>query len=241
MCPVELKYLFLVYYFLMLEINPIPIIAIDGTSSSGKGTIAYRLARHLGYNYLNSGALYRLTAYVALQNNINLSHKEALIEVAKGIHPVFEGKQVIVHGVDVWPIISTQEYGNHASAISPIKELRDALFEAQRAMIQSPGLVAEGRDMCTHVFTDAHVKLYLDGAIEVRAERRYKDEASKGSTKTLEDILSELSTRDHRDMTRDEGRLYPAENAVLIDTTSLTIQEVLATCIDACKDKNIQV
>lgn len=159
-----------------MNIHPIPIIAIDGTSSSGKGTIAYRLAQHFNYNYLNSGALYRLTAYIALKNNVNLSHQEALIQIAQDLKPLFKGKQVIVDGIDVWPLISTQEYGNHASVISVIKELREALFCAQRNMITDPGLIAEGRDMCTHVFTDAQVKLYLDADVTVRAERRLIDE-----------------------------------------------------------------
>jgi cytidylate kinase len=222
-----------------MNINPISIIAIDGTSSSGKGTIAYKLAEHFGYNYLNSGALYRLTAYIALKNNVNLSHKEALIQIAQDLQPEFRGKQVIVDGVDVWPLISTQEYGNHASAISPIKELREALFNAQRNMISSPGLVAEGRDMCTHVFTDAKIKLYLDAEITVRAERRLKDEQKKNTGKTLEMIVSELEVRDHRDMTRELGRLFPANDALIIDTGGKTIEEVLALCINWCNKKGI--
>lgn len=221
--------------------NSIPIIAIDGTSSSGKGTIAYLLAQHFKYNYLNSGALYRLTAYTALTDKVNLSHKEALIEIASSIRPHFKDKQVIVNNTDVWPIISTQEYGNHASAISPIKELREALFNAQRNMITLPGLVAEGRDMCTHVFTDAKVKIYLDADITVRAERRLIDEQKNGTGKTLEMIIGELKIRDHRDMTRELGRLYPAEDALIIDTGGKTKDEVLAECIDWCIGQGIEL
>jgi len=217
--------------------NPIPIIAIDGTSSSGKGTIAYKIAEHFGYNYLNSGALYRLTAYIALKNNVNLSHEEALVQIALDLRPHFKGKQVIVDGVDVWPLISTQEYGNHASAISPIKELREALFVTQRKMIQAPGLVAEGRDMCTHVFTDASIKLYLDADITVRAERRLLDEQRKNTGKTLEVIIDELEIRDHRDMTRELGRLYPSADAVIVDTGGKTVEEVLSKCIAECIKK----
>lgn len=217
-----------------MNINPISIIAIDGTSSSGKGTIAYKIAEHFGFNYLNSGALYRLTAYIALKNGVNLSHTEAIIQVAKDLKPVFKGKQVIVDGVDVWPIISTQEYGNHASVISVIKELREALFCAQRNMIQAPGLIAEGRDMCTHVFTDAKVKLYLDADVTVRAKRRLVDEQKKNTGKTLEMIEKELELRDHRDMTRELGRLYPADGALIVDTSNKTIEEVLKECLDWC-------
>jgi cytidylate kinase len=220
-----------------MNTNPISIIAIDGTSSSGKGTIAYKIAEHFKYNYLNSGALYRLTAYIALKNNVNLSHKEALIQIAQDLKPQFKGKQVIVDEVDVWPLISTQEYGNHASAISPLKELREALFNAQRNMTASPGLVAEGRDMCTHVFTDAQVKLYLDADITIRAERRLIDEQKKKTGKTLEMIIDELEVRDHRDMTRELGRLYPADDALIVDTGGKTVEEVLAICINWCEQK----
>ena len=221
----------------MTEINPISIIAIDGTSSSGKGTIAYKLAEYFSFNYLNSGALYRLTAYLALTNNVNLSHKEALIQIASDLRPEFKGKQVLVDGVDVWPLISTQEYGNHASAISPLKELREALFNAQRNMIQAPGLVAEGRDMCTHVFTDAKVKIYLDADVTIRAERRLLDEIKAGTGKTLEMIVEELGVRDHRDMTRELGRLYPADDALVLDTSNKTREEVLEECIAYCIKK----
>ena len=164
--------------------NPfIPIIAIDGTASSGKGTVAYKLAQKLEFNYLNSGALYRLVAYQALKDGLDLTDEEKVINVAKNISPIFEGKKVIVDDVDIWPIISTQEYGQHASVISPIKELREVVFDLQRKMIKTPGLVAEGRDMCTHVFTDAHVKFYLDADVKERAKRRHKDETEKQSGK----------------------------------------------------------
>lgn len=220
-----------------MNIHSIPIIAIDGTSSSGKGTIAYRLAEHFSFHYLNSGALYRLVAYIALTNNVSLSEKEALIQIASDLKPIFKGKQVLVDGKDVWPIISTQEYGNHASVISVIKELREALFYAQRNMINSPGLVAEGRDMCTHVFTDAQVKLYLDADVTIRAERRLIDEEKKKTGKTLEIIVEELEARDHRDMTRDLGRLYPHDEALIVDTSNKTIDEVLHLCIEWCNTK----
>lgn len=222
-----------------MNTNPISIIAIDGTSSSGKGTIAYKIAEYFGYNYLNSGALYRLTAYIALKNNVNLSHDEAITQIAQDLLPEFKGKQVIVDGIDVWPIISTQEYGNHASAISPLKELREALFNAQRNMITQPGLVAEGRDMCTHVFTDALVKIYLDADVAVRAERRLLDEQKMGTGKTLEMIIDELQVRDHRDMTRELGRLYPADDACIIDTGWKTREEVFQECIRLCEAQGI--
>lgn len=217
--------------------NPIPIIAIDGTSSSGKGTIAYRLAQHFGYNYLNSGALYRLVAYAVIQNGHELHHTEKVIEVAKNISPTFEGKKVIVNGQDIWPIISTQEWGQHASVISPIREVREAIHELQRNMIKHPGLVAEGRDMGTFVFTDAHAKLYLDASIEKRAERRHKDELEKRSGKTFEEIVEELRLRDERDKHPSRGpyQLRPAEDGYIVDTSHLAIEDVLEKCITWCK------
>ena len=222
--------------------NPfIPIIAIDGTASSGKGTVAYKLAQKLEFNYLNSGALYRLVAYQALKDGLDLTDEEKVINVAKNISPIFEGKKVIVDDVDIWPIISTQEYGQHASVISPIKELREVVFDLQRKMIKTPGLVAEGRDMCTHVFTDAHVKFYLDADVKERAKRRHKDETEKQSGKTLDEIIDELILRDQRDKDpkRGSSQLSPAEDGHIIDTTSVNIDEVMNICIDHCKNKHI--
>lgn len=225
----------------MKEKHPIPIIAIDGTSSSGKGTIAYRLAEHFGYNYLNSGALYRLVAYAVIQDGHELHHTEKVIETAKKISPTFVGKKVIVNGEDIWPIISSQEWGQKSSLISPIPEVRQAIHEIQRNMIQHPGLVAEGRDMATHVFTDAHAKLYLDASIEKRAERRHKDELEKQSGKTLEDIIEELRIRDERDKHPDRGpyQLRPADDGYIVDTSHLDIHDVLEKCIAWCKEKGI--
>jgi len=219
----------------------IPIIAIDGTSSSGKGSVARRLAKELGYHYLNSGALYRLTAYTVLQKGISLSDTEKVIEIARGLSPLFDDHRVIVEGVDVWPIISTQEYGNHASLISPIPEVRQALHECQRNMIRHPGLVAEGRDMCTVVFKDACAKLYLDAELEIRAKRRHKDEEISQSGKSLEQIIDELKERDRRDMTRKESPLYPAEDAFIIDTTNHDLPTVIEKCKFWCKEKGLKV
>lgn len=219
----------------MQKINPILIIAIDGTVASGKGTIAYKLSQTLGFHYLNSGALYRLAAYHALENKVDLSNKEGVVESAKNISPIFKGKEVIYEGHDVWPLISSQEYGNHASVISPIPELRKALHSLQRDMIQLPGLVAEGRDMRTEVFTDAKVKIFLDADIYVRAERRLKDEEKIGSGKTLEKLVEELRARDHRDMTRDHGKLQMyVDKGYVVDSSTLTIDETIDEILAIC-------
>jgi cytidylate kinase len=223
-----------------MNLNPIPIIAIDGTVASGKGTIAYKLSQELGFHYLNSGALYRLAAYHALINGVDLSHKEAVVAAAESLTPLFRGKEVVHEGVDVWPLISSQEYGNHASVISPIPELRSALHAIQRDMVKLPGLVAEGRDMRREVFPDAVIKIFLDADIYVRAKRRLHDEERIKSGKTLEELVSELQARDHRDMTREHGKLEAyVEGGYIVDSSTLSVQETLEKILAICREKGV--
>lgn len=219
--------------------NPIPIIAIDGTTASGKGTIAYKLAQYFGFHYLNSGALYRLVAYEAMTQGVALDEAEKIIEIAKNLKPTFIDKQVIINGDDVWPIISTQTYGNPASIVSRIPEVRYALEVVQHSMVIQPGLVAEGRDMCNTVFKEAQVKMYFDADASVRAERRFKDEQEIKSGKTFEQILDEVIARDERDKNKPVGRLYPAEDALIVDSTNMNRDEVMAMCIEWCEKKGI--
>lgn len=223
-----------------MNIPEIPIIAIDGTSSSGKGSIAYRLAKHFGFNYLNSGALYRLVVYEALSSGVELDDTERLINIATNLDVKFDNKKVIVNGDDIWPIIGTQAYGHPASIVSRIPEVRYAIFERQRDMIQSPGLVAEGRDMCTNVFQDAQIKFYFDADPQVRAMRRLKQEESNHSGKTYEQIYEEILVRDERDKNKDVGRLYPAEGARIIDTTNMNKDEVFEACLEWCEEKGLE-
>ena len=232
----------------MQEINPIPIIAIDGTSSSGKGTIASLLAKKLGYNYLNSGALYRLSAHLAIINNIDINdHTEdnlnqivsIVIKEAKNI--VFIDKEVHYEGHNIWPLLASQEMGNAASLISPYPPLRNALHLFQRAKVILPGLVAEGRDMTTEVFTDAHVKIYLDASVEARATRRLKDEERRNSGKTYEMLCEELRKRDDSDKNRAMGALRLAPDAFFIDTSDMMIDEVLEECLTWCEQKGIKL
>lgn len=230
----------------MSEINPIPIIAIDGTSSSGKGTIASLLAKRLGYNYLNSGALYRLSAHLAIINNIdindhsedNLNRVVSLI-IEESAHVTFIDKQVIYKDVDIWPILASQEAGNNAALISFYPPLRYAIRDFQRGRIISPGLVAEGRDMGTAVFTDAQAKIYLDASVEARAKRRLKDEEKRNSGKTYEMLCEELRKRDNTDKSHEVGALKLAPDAFFIDTSNMTIEEVLDECTEWCKQKGI--
>lgn len=230
----------------MSEINPIPIIAIDGTTASGKGTIASLLAKELGYHYLNSGALYRLSAHLAITNDIdiydhsedNLNKVVSLI-VNEGTHIQFIDKQVIYRNVDIWPILSSQEAGNNAATISFYPPLRYAIRDFQRGRILTPGLVAEGRDMGTAVFTDAHAKIYLDASVEARARRRFKEEEQRNSGKTYEILCEELRARDETDKGHAVGALKLAPDAFFIDTSEMTIQEVLDECLMWCKEKGV--
>ena len=230
----------------MSEVNPIPIIAIDGTSSSGKGTIASLLAKKLGYNYLNSGALYRLSAHLAIINNIdindhtedNLNQIVSLI-VKESSHIEFVDKMVIYRGQDIWPILASQEAGNNAALISFYPPLRYAIRDFQRGRIAAPGLVAEGRDMGTAVFVDAKAKIYLDASVEARATRRLKDEEKRNSGKTYEMLCGELRKRDETDKGHSVGALKLAPDAFFIDTSDMTIDEVVSTCFDWCLEKGI--
>ena len=230
----------------MSEINPIPIIAIDGTSSSGKGTIASLIAKRLGFNYLNSGALYRLSAHLAVVHNIDINdqtednlNKVVSLLIDESEHIDFIDKQVIYRGENIWPLLASQEMGNAAAVISPYLPLREAIKEFQRKKIRNPGLVAEGRDMTTEVFLDAQVKLYLDASVEVRAKRRLHDEEQRSSGKTYEMLCEELRKRDDADKNRTHGALKVAPDALFIDTSTMTIDEVVLRCITYAEEKGI--
>ena len=229
-----------------MNINPIPIIAIDGTSSSGKGTLASALAKHLGYHYLNSGALYRLSAHLAIVHGIDINDHEnenlnKIVELIKKESEFidFIGKQVLYKGKDVWPLLSSQEAGNNATTISFYPPLRYAIKDFQRGRIEFPGLVAEGRDMGTEVFIDAKIKIYLDASVESRASRRLKEEIIRGSGKTYEIIRTELNKRDEVDKNHTVGALKLSEDALYIDTSKLTINETLEKCITWCEENKI--
>lgn len=227
--------------------NPIPIIAIDGTSSSGKGTIANLLAKHFKYSYLNSGALYRLSAHLAVVEGIDINDHNPenldkvvslIIKESKNVD--FVDKQVFYKGQDIWPLLSSQEAGNNAALISFYPPLRYAIRDFQRGRISPSGLVAEGRDMTSEVFTDAHVKIYLDASVEARAKRRLKDEERRASGKTFEMLCEELHKRDEIDKGHVIGGLKLTPDAYFIDTSTMTIHEVLADCIQWCKERGIK-
>lgn len=212
----------------------VPVLTIDGPSGSGKGTIARLLAKRLGWHMLDSGALYRLTGLAARRRGIDLSEAEAVARVAAELDVRFEGDEetrVLLEGEDVTLAIRSEEAGADASQVAAHPAVREALLERQRRFAQPPGLVADGRDMGTVVFPDAMVKIYLDASAEVRGERRYKQLKDKGLDANLSQIIEDIRQRDQRDMQRPVAPLKPAEDAYVIDSSHLTVEQVLAECL----------
>ena len=208
----------------------VPVIAIDGPGGSGKGTIAIRLADHLGWHVLDSGSLYRLTALAVTKNQIALDDEAALGEVAANLDIRFEtsgdGVRALLDEEDVSNLIRSEDTGVIASRIAAIPSVRASLYERQRRFRQLPGLVADGRDMGTVVFPDAGLKIFLTASAEVRAERRYKQLKEKGESVNLTRLFREIKARDLRDQSRSIAPLRPADDAVIIDSTGLDIDEV---------------
>lgn len=212
----------------------VTVLTIDGPSGSGKGTIARLLARKLGWHMLDSGALYRLTALAAQRRGIGLDEADAVAEVARNLDVRFEGDEetrVLLDGDDVTLTIRSEAAGAAASTVAAHPAVREALLDRQRRFAQPPGLVADGRDMGTVVFPDAPVKIYLDASAEVRGERRYKQLNEKGLDANLDQIIEDIRQRDQRDMQRPVAPLKPADDAYVIDSSGLTVEQVLAECL----------
>ena len=208
----------------------VPVIAIDGPGGSGKGTITTRLANHLGWHFLDSGALYRLTALAVMKKQTPLEDKIALGEVAANLDIRFETRgdavKALLDEQDVSDRLRAEDTGVLASKIAAIPAVRAALAERQRRFRRLPGLVADGRDMGTVVFPDAKLKIFLTASAEIRAERRYKQLKDKGESVNLTRLFREIKARDARDESRSIAPLRPAEDAVIIDSTLLDIDEV---------------
>ena len=208
----------------------IPVITVDGPGGSGKGTITTRLANHLGWHFLDSGALYRLTAVAVLKHGLSPGDEAGLSELASGLDIRFEtsGHDVIaiLEGEDVTEQLRYEETGKMASKIAAIAGVRSALTGRQRRFRQPPGLVADGRDMGTVIFPDAQLKIFLTASAAIRAERRYKQLKDKGENVNLSRLLREIKARDLRDQTRSVAPLRPAEDAVIIDSSEMSIDEV---------------
>lgn len=214
-----------------------PVIAIDGPSASGKGTVAARAALALGFHYLDSGAIYRVTAYAAQQAGVDLADEAALARLARGLDLRFTGGEVYLDGRAVGDAIRTEEAGRAASRIAALPALRQALLERQRAFRQAPGLVTDGRDMGSTVFPEATLKIFLTATAEERAQRRYKQLIEKGFAANVADLLQDLRERDARDAARSAAPLRQMADARLLDTTHLTVdqavEQVLAWYRDA--------
>jgi 3-phosphoshikimate 1-carboxyvinyltransferase len=205
----------------------IPVVCVDGPTASGKGTLALEVARRLGYHFLDSGSLYRITALAALRAGLTLdAHNEvAIAGLIKRLHIRFANGLISLNGDDVTAVIRTEEAGMNASKVSPLPLVRDALIELQHSFRQLPGLVADGRDMGTVIFPDASLKVFLTASAERRAERRYKQLISKGVSTTLPSLRADLEARDARDSSRAVAPLRPAEDAQLLDNSDLSVEK----------------
>lgn len=205
----------------------VPVLTIDGPSGSGKGTIAALAAERLGWWLLDSGALYRIVAAVALAREMDLRDADGLAAMAAGLDIRFDGDRVLVDEENLTEVIRTEPVSRASSEVAVLEPVRAAILGLQRAMCRPPGLVADGRDMGTVVFPDAQLKVYLDASARVRAERRYNQLKNKGLSVNFRALLANLEERDARDKGRAVSPLVPAPDALIIDSTDLSIEEVL--------------
>jgi cytidylate kinase len=210
-----------------MNLTHIPVIAIDGPTASGKGTVAHRVADRLGFHYLDSGALYRLTALSALHKSIDLADEHALAKLAGVLPCSFQGGDVFLGQENVTGAIRAEAVGNAASRIAALVPVRQALYALQLSFRRGPGLVADGRDMGTVIFPHATLKVFLTASAEARAQRRYKQLIDKAIPAKMEDLLEDLNTRDQRDMQRTVAPLRPAEGAHILDTSDMDADQAV--------------
>ncbi len=210
-----------------MSTNNIPVIAIDGPTASGKGTVAHLVADRLGFHYLDSGALYRLIALSALRKDIPLNDDHALAKLAAHLPCKFTGGEIFLGQENVTTAIRAEEVGNKASRIALFPTVRQALYGLQLGFRKAPGLVADGRDMGTVIFPHASLKVFLTATVEARAKRRYKQLIDKGFSASMHDLLRDLKERDERDSNRVIAPLKPAEDAHLLDTSDMGIDQVV--------------
>ena len=210
----------------------VPVIAIDGPAASGKGTVAARVAQALGFHLLDSGALYRLVALAALRTGVPVDDAAALGRLAASLEVRFEPGRVLLSGDDVTREIREEAVSEVASRVAVHPSVRLALIDRQRAFRRAPGLVADGRDMGTVLFPDAATKVFVTATPEARAERRYKQLIEKGISANIEGLLHEIRMRDARDGERAAAPLRPADDAVILDTTDLTIDAAVAFVLE---------
>ncbi|MYN08036.1 (d)CMP kinase [Pseudoduganella aquatica] len=211
-----------------MSTSHIPVITIDGPTASGKGTVAHKVADHLGFHLLDSGALYRLTALQAIRRDTSLTDEHALAKLAEHLNISFTGEAVFLSHENVTDAIRQEEVGNTASKIAAFPSVRQALYGLQLGFRKTPGLVADGRDMGTVIFPGAQLKVFLTASVEARAERRYKQLIAKGFSANMEDLLMDLKARDDRDTNRAIAPLVPAEGAHVLDTSRMAVDEAVA-------------
>jgi cytidylate kinase len=204
-----------------------PVIAIDGPSGSGKGTVAQLVARKLGFHYLDSGALYRLVGLAVTGAEINLENESEILNIVLNLNIKLDGDTVLMNGLNVADAIRTEAISNAASRVAALPGVRHALLQRQRALRQAPGLVADGRDMGSVVFPDAALKIYLTASAAERARRRYKQLMVKGMSASMDALLQDISGRDSRDSTRAVAPLQKCADAILIDNTGMTVEAVV--------------
>lgn len=223
--------------------SAVPVIAIDGPSGAGKGTIGRRLAKILGFAFLDSGALYRLSALAATHHGISLDDEESISTLAAHLDVQFRSNPengdalILLEGEDVTRAIRTEECGLAASKVAAFSSVRQALLERQWAFRESPGLVADGRDMASVVFPDAPLKVFLTATAEERARRRYNQLMEKGEAVKIEGILGDIIKRDEQDQQRAVAPLRALPDAVVIDTTSMTIDQIIDELTGLCRDR----
>ncbi len=214
-----------------------PVITVDGPGGSGKGTISRLVAKRLGWQLLDSGALYRLLGLAAETHHIDLANEEALETLAAHLDVQFSGKNddethIFLEGENVSDAIRTEQCGVAASRVAALPRVREALLSRQRAFRESPGLVADGRDMGTVIFPDALLKIFLTASPEIRAERRYKQLKEKGISANLADLSRDIRERDERDANRAVAPLKPAADAIVLDSSQMDIEAVLEQVMD---------
>ncbi|MCW8092404.1 (d)CMP kinase [Alteromonas sp. ASW11-130] len=216
--------------------HPTPIVTVDGPSGAGKGTLSSLLAKQLDWHFLDSGAIYRVLAMATLHHDLPCNDEDSIVPLATGLDVSFEANgessRIILEGEDVTDDIRTERVGGVASQIAALPRVREALLRRQRAFQQAPGLVADGRDMGTVVFPDAAVKLFLTASAEARAERRYGQLKAKGMDVNIARLLTDIKARDERDSNRSVAPLTPAEDAVVIDSTHLNINQVFEKAME---------
>lgn len=211
--------------------NDVPVIAIDGSAGSGKGTLAQRLSNTLGWHLLDSGAIYRLLAFAACKHEVDLDDEAGLVALTTSVKMEFvahAGAELAIHldGEDVTRDVRTEDCGCNASRLAVLPKVREALLQRQKSFRELPGLVADGRDMGTVVFPDAPLKIFLLASAEVRAQRRFGQLKEKGIDASIDRLIQDIVERDERDCNRKQAPLKPADDAIQIDTDKMSIEEV---------------